>query len=55
MKKVKLSNKVQLEKEIISELSEEQLKEVQGGNATEFSCWLDSCKGPMKEQDAIDD
>ena len=56
MKKVKLSNKAQLEKEIISELSEDQLKEVEGGNAIEFSCWADSCKGPIKgEQDAISD
>ncbi|MBO9673522.1 MAG: class I lanthipeptide [Sphingobacteriaceae bacterium] len=56
MKKVKLSNKAQLEKEIIAELSEDQLKEIQGGNAIEFSCWADSCKGPSKEeQDAISD
>ncbi|MBE5317700.1 class I lanthipeptide [Pedobacter sp. MR2016-19] len=56
MKKVKLLNKAQLEKEIISELSEDQLKEVQGGNAIEFSCWADSCKGPVKEdQDTLGD
>jgi bacteriocin-like protein len=56
MKKVKLSNKAQLEKEIISELNEDQLKEVQGGNAIEFSCWADSCKRPLKEdQESLGD
>ncbi|MEH3113736.1 class I lanthipeptide [Pedobacter terrae] len=48
MKKVNLSEKVQLDKEIISKLSEDQLKEIEGGNAAELSCWSDSCKNNTK-------
>ncbi|WP_343522592.1 class I lanthipeptide [Pedobacter sp.] len=50
MKKVKLSNKAQLEKQIIAELTENQLKDIQERNATGFSFWADSCKGPIKEE-----
>ncbi|MEH3113737.1 class I lanthipeptide [Pedobacter terrae] len=54
MNEVKLSNKPQLEKEIIAELSENQLKEIQGGNAIACSCFADSCKGAIKvEQNDI--
>ncbi|MBB6499224.1 class I lanthipeptide [Pedobacter cryoconitis] len=39
MKKVNLSEKVQLDKEIISKLSDDQLKELEGGAAErEVSC-----------------
>jgi hypothetical protein len=40
MKKVNLSEKAQLDKEIISKLSEEQLRELEGGAAekAELSC-----------------
>ncbi|MBB6499223.1 class I lanthipeptide [Pedobacter cryoconitis] len=39
MKKVNLSEKVQLDKEIISKLNDDQLKELEGGAAErELSC-----------------
>ncbi|WP_158797085.1 class I lanthipeptide [Pedobacter sp. L105] len=50
MKKVNLSEKVQLDKEIISKLTEEQLKQIEGGNAAELSCWSDSCKNNSVEE-----
>ncbi|WP_348621129.1 class I lanthipeptide [Pedobacter lusitanus] len=38
MKKVNLSEKVQLDKEIISKLSEDQLSELEGGAKQGLSC-----------------
>ncbi|WP_348621131.1 class I lanthipeptide [Pedobacter lusitanus] len=38
MKKVNLSEKVQLDKEIISKLTEEQLGELEGGAKQALSC-----------------
>ena len=52
MKKVKLSNKVQLEREIILKLTEAQLKEIEGGKAPTIStCWGGfSCYPPKEEK-----
>ncbi|MGY0034946.1 class I lanthipeptide [Pedobacter sp. NJ-S-72] len=46
MKKVNLSEKVQLDKEIISKLTEDQLSELEGGAQQGLSCVTgnNSCK-----------
>lgn len=44
MKKVQFADKLDLSKEIIANLSEEQLQEIEGGAAAaEQSCWFNSC------------
>ena len=44
MKKVQFSDKLDLSKEIIANLSEEQLQQIEGGAAAaEQSCWFNSC------------
>ena len=42
MKKIKLSNGLQINKEAVSKLQETQMKDVKGGQAA-FSCWSNSC------------
>ena len=45
MKKVQFADKLDLSKEIIANLSEEQLQAIEGGAAApaEQSCWFNSC------------
>ncbi|MBB6499226.1 class I lanthipeptide [Pedobacter cryoconitis] len=38
MKKVNLSDRIQLDREIISKLNDDQLKELEGGQTTSLSC-----------------
>ncbi|MGY0034947.1 class I lanthipeptide [Pedobacter sp. NJ-S-72] len=54
MKKVNLSEKIQLDKEIISKLGEDQLKELEGGAQREISCITgnNSCVAQEPEQSA---
>ncbi|MBB5635224.1 hypothetical protein HDF26_002050 [Pedobacter cryoconitis] len=56
MKKVNLSDRVQLDKEIISKLSEDQLSELEGGAKQGLSCITgeNSCK-TVQSQDAADE
>ena len=42
MKKIKLSNGLQINKDAVSKLQETQMKDVKGGQAA-FSCWSGSC------------
>ncbi|MBB5635221.1 hypothetical protein HDF26_002053 [Pedobacter cryoconitis] len=54
MKKVNLSEKVQLDKEIISKLSDDQLKELEGGSGKlGLSCigGKDSCVSKVSPQE----
>ncbi|MBU6120260.1 class I lanthipeptide [Hymenobacter siberiensis] len=44
MKKIPFADKLDLSKEIIANLSEEQLLEIEGGAfPSELSCWFTSC------------
>jgi bacteriocin-like protein len=46
MKKVQFADQLDLSKEIIANLSEEQLQEIEGGAAVaeqQQSCWFNSC------------
>ncbi|MGY0034945.1 class I lanthipeptide [Pedobacter sp. NJ-S-72] len=54
MKKVNLSEKVQLDKEIISKLTAEQLSELEGGAQQGLSCITgdNSCKSKVIEAEA---
>ncbi|WP_348621125.1 class I lanthipeptide [Pedobacter lusitanus] len=52
MKKVNLSDKVQLDKEIISKLTQDQLSELEGGAKQGLSCITgdNSCKGVQQPE-----
>ncbi|MBB5635222.1 hypothetical protein HDF26_002052 [Pedobacter cryoconitis] len=54
MKKVNLSEKVQLDKEIISKLTEDQLSELEGGAKQGLSCVTgnNSCKTVQPQEAA---
>ena len=42
MKKIQLTKGLQINKEAVSKLQEDQMKDVKGGQAA-FSCWSGSC------------
>jgi bacteriocin-like protein len=49
MKKVNLVDQLDISKEIIANLSDEQLQEIEGGAAAGFtSCYSGSCNGTVK-------
>ncbi len=52
MKKVILADQLDLSKEVIANLSDEQLQEIEGGvgAADEFSCFNTSCKTKAAEE-----
>ena len=52
MKKVTLADQLDLAKEIIAGLSEEQLQEIEGGAAAAISCFFgkNSCSQPATTQ-----
>ena len=49
MKKIKLSNGLQINKDAVSKLQETQMKDVKGGQAA-FSCWKDSCNSKVAQE-----
>ncbi|MCD2258065.1 class I lanthipeptide [Psychroserpens luteolus] len=52
MKKVKLQKGLQLNKEVVSQLQEDQLANVKGGMAAESgSCYMFSCNTSSKKEE----
>ena len=49
MKKIKLNKGLQLNKEVVSKLQEEQLANVKGGAAPADSCFIGSCNTKKKD------
>lgn len=52
MKKIKLTKGLQINKEVVSKLQEEQMKDIKGGQAA-LSCWSKSCNTKTAEQDTV--
>ncbi len=54
MKKVIIADQLDLGKEIVANLTEEQLQEIEGGAAAgdATSCWSTSCNGHVVEEAA---
>ena len=49
MKKIKLTKGLQINKEVVSKLQEDQMSEVKGGKAA-LSCLFKSCNGSKEEK-----
>ena len=52
MKKIKLSKGLQINKEAVSKLQEEQMKDIKGGQAA-ISCWKESCNTKTAQADTV--
>ena len=50
MKKIKLNKGLQLNKEVVSKLQEDQLENVKGGLAPAASCFIGSCNTKKKKE-----